>query len=740
MRASLLLLLLMTYAAAIFGQKPSGNIPKDTRLGFQARAYGDSVVIRLAPASRKLWRVLTDYGSTLKRFELSAQSPYEPIAGSEVQLLTDSLPLGPLMNPDVVKARLQRLLGTGKPVMTQPGDTLVIYAMQVFIADYADDVYPITTTDEEMREQRETNYLAGLMLANRSTVAADILGMRFVDKTARRGKSYYYVLTSMAYPDSLVYDLRVTNVVKPKPKIRDAFIEELDGRVVVGISKRRNEYLGYWLERAEGKTGVFEPMYSMPMSPEQSTGSDNPDERMAIGKKGQPGYREIQVKDYAFFIDSVKNYVPMRYRIRGQTLFAETTEPLVLTGMGRDLTPPPAPLMARCAILEDKFAHLEWDFEPDVNLKDIKGIKIKMATSRTGEFKEVLPGLILPASARSYNVPGALSSDEPHHFTAITIDANGNENMAIPVFLHVPDETPPAMPSGVKYTIDTSGILRISWAANSEKDVDGYRIFQANRAGSDGQYAMRSQQPVMVPEWNDTFHLKKTLQRVVYYKVCATDWAGNMSAPALLSVRLPDMVPPVPPVLRNLKPTKEGIGLEWINSGSEDVRGYRIFRRTYGLGDTAWVLLKEMNDLRTTTWIDTSAALEMAYDYTMAAVDSAGWVSKMTFPASGRRFFDAVVMAPSGLTAVFDSEQKQVNLNWTFTPPQTDGLRGKKYFFHLYRAAGNDPLTMYRQIPQTQLTYMDKEVKSGNYRYALKVVFENSKSSDMTAPVQLSTK
>src|SRR5690606_22329787 len=78
----------------------------------------------------------------------------------------------------------------------------------------------------------------------------------------------------------------------------------------------------------------------------------------------------------------------------------------------------------------------------------------------------------------------------------------------------------------------------------------------------------------------DTVNLN-TLNESVYYQVMAVDHNQNHSSlSSMLRVSLPDLVPPQPPVFHPVHSDEGGVTLSWVNSASEDVIQYALYRKS----------------------------------------------------------------------------------------------------------------------------------------------------------------
>jgi hypothetical protein len=89
------------------------------------------------------------------------------------------------------------------------------------------------------------------------------------------------------------------------------------------------------------------------------------------------------------------------------------------------------------------------------------------------------------------------------------------------------DTTPPAQPSGLAIdpTSAVAGIGVLTWTANTEADLAGYRVYRS--AQPENGFELRTPSPVPGPGFSDPGY-----QSGLYYRVHAVDAFGNESRPS----------------------------------------------------------------------------------------------------------------------------------------------------------------------------------------------------------------
>ena len=111
-----------------------------------------------------------------------------------------------------------------------------------------------------------------------------------------------------------------------------------------------------------------------------------------------------------------------------------------------------------------------------------------------------------------------------HSFVIWASDTNGNWASGSGTFT-MRDTTPPAAPSGLAVQTSGAGALRLTWTANSEPDLAGYKVYRSPNAG--GPYALISGASLV----STAAYLDENLEggKTYYYTVTAVDATGNES-------------------------------------------------------------------------------------------------------------------------------------------------------------------------------------------------------------------
>ena len=199
-------------------------------------------------------------------------------------------------------------------------------------------------------------------------------------------------------------------------------------------------------------------------------------------------------------------------------------------------------------------------------------------------------------------------------YAIVAVDTHGNRSSAsAPSTVSPSDVTPPAVPSGLVAT-PGEGQVGLSWSANTEPDLAGYRLLRdgVEIAGGTGT------------SWLDTGLTNGTTYS---YTLVAVDTTGNPSAPSSPVLATPADAAPAAPTGVAAVPGDRRAVVTWTAPADADVVGYRVLSED---GSTL---------LATTTAPTTQAAVSgltngTPYRFTVVAVDAGGRVSVLSTPSA----------------------------------------------------------------------------------------------------------
>ncbi len=692
-------------------------------IAVEGKVYDDSIVIRWAPTTIDLWTKLKKSGYKVTREETTTQNKDGRIITSfdSYKVLADSIKPWSLQE---IEANIT------------PEDSMSMIAAQaIFGTSFGSKASPQNLDFVSREKERQMRFGIALLMADRSSQAADLQGLRYVDTNIEKGKTYVYYVQAINSERQYEGSTSLINDRNVNKRVNSFGIVPKNGINILFWPKFANKFSGYWIDRSQdgGKTWV-----SLSKSPivfiEQNNVQD--DDLVMYDLDNKKKVTDPDAFYYYLYSDSIKTDLDLTYRIRGLSPFSDMTEPEIVSTNYIDRTPPPIPQLVFNEVDEKSgIASIEWNmgYEKDEML-DLLGFTIWESIHPDSSYIQISD--FLPKETRSFTSEPLLKN-RSHYFIIQAKDENGNKISSFPIYMHYQDHESPAPPLDPIYTVDDStGVVTLRWKANKELDMAGYRIYFSNSLTN--EFTQLTSEPISRNIYYDTIQLI-TLTEFIYYKFQAVDKSTNRSEfSEILRVKRPDLVAPIAPLMDYPEITAEAIKLKWRTSSSTDVVQQILYRRLADAGQD-WSVLFEMSNTKIDFFIDSTAKVEQLYEYTIRALDSVGHYSGFAFPAKGRRWFNGTGMEISNVTAVFDSKKRKVNLKWEYVSPNHEVLKDIEYVFYIYRSIGDLELVRYKMIDGSNTIYIDADLKKDEvYNYTIKVVYKNGKSGPLTEPVTVS--
>ncbi len=685
-------------------QKPA-QVNRKAAISVFAKAYGDSIVLRWAPNTNWAWSDLNQSGYLIERIDLSeAKHPRRQVITAQ--------PLKPLS------------LEQFKTVFNKEDQYAAIAAQCLYGKNFAVNIRKGQGGVEDKASVWNSRYVYAVQVADYNGRVAAAEALRYSDNKVQKNGIYIYRVYAAKMPGQAKIDtgnVMVQNKVQAvvsKPHLtevisRDRIAEIHWGRV------QPEQYSSYYVERsADGKkfTSLTRTPYFSSRPDSSFLRKDSVHTRI---------YTLLQTQQV--YVDSLpQDYHPYYYRIRGINTFAELSDYSdTLSALGVDLTPPAAAIMENPKFLSGRKIQLKW--KKPLREKDFKGYLVSRAHLINGPYTLLSEKLIDP-SAVQFTDTAAFEHGQ-NFYILMVVDTAGNHAESIPAMAMVPDKTPPAVPKGLKGFIQKDGLVHLSWNANTEVDLKGYKVYFAN--SNSHVYSQITISPDADTTFTDSITLR-TLTKEIWYKVVAVDMNNNHSAYSEpLRLRKPDIVPPVPPLASKIHVDTGGVQIDWIQSSSEDVVNYLIYRKE---SRSDWkVIARVKHDTSKTVFHFTDFNIVPFKDYTYCAEavdeDSLHSSRSAVISASVKTIPDLPPLKT--LTAVYDDKTNQVRLKWQYND------KGG-YFFVLYKAMGNDPLTKFQSADSKSSQYTDfaPPGKTTSLRYAIQVVFQDSRGrTRISSPV-----
>lgn len=674
----------------VLAQVKKAPLIKKSKLLSIAHSTKTEILIRWAPSDEGMWKEGNKYGYALERYTIIRDGKA-------------------LKQADRAKTKL---IFKPKPVdawdsLMQNDDYAAVLAQALYGDDF--DVEMSTGQDGLARIINETEklkqrYNMSMYAVDHSFTAAMYGGLGWKDSNVKPNEKYFYRIYSLIPKELRKTDTSFAYIglddYKPLPKPSEILTQFSDKSALLkwDFETYKEYYTSYIIERSDDNGKTFKPVSDKPV-----TSLNDKSENSATASM--------------LYIDTLgDNTIEYQYRIAGVSLFGATGPYSdVVKGKGKtmlSLTP------NIVNVSEDNGKYrLNWEFEDSLSSL-VKEFRINHSGTVNGPYT-IINQNINPES-RSIAIDSLLSSN---YYTVTVISKDGDERTSLPYFLQPEDSIPPAMPVGLRASVDSNGVVDIRWDANTEKDLSGYRIWKTNVKGHELV-------PLFDSLWHDntikdTVNLK-SLNNKIYYTVKAVDKRYNQSAMApLVEVKIPDIIPPTQPVLSDYAITEKGIRINWINSSDEDVATHSIYRKQANNGND-WKLLQTISNKTILDFVDTSSAEGKTYSYTIIATDSSRLESAPSVPLTINFPEKHIKEAISKLLVEADRQNRMIAINWELKK-ETKSIKQ----FEVYRGWDKQPMSLYQQLDKNQQSFTDKELRvNTKYKYAVRAVYTNGAYSD----------
>lgn len=565
---------------------------------------------------------------------------------------------------------------------------------------------------------RAQNKLEGIGLALVLTNAVEsrefsnYLGIIYQDKTAQPGKEYSYEVREVASGAETSYGqspLVKAGKLQRGAAPTDVKTKEGDGNLLFSWNPDQERLTGahVYYKLGGGNWQRFNKKIILPSKVPQKSG-------------------EQKFPEWLYDADSLQNGTTYTCIIKGVDLFGFETEPSAefkLTPV--DKTPPAQVDKFELQVAIDKVT-ATWDLP---KAKGVEGFNVYRLQGSDSVYTK-LNKQLLPPSLRKYEetVPEVGMA---YTYAIATIDKAGNENRTDGRSIQVYDIKPPVYVRNLKAVADT-GVIKLSWFPNPEKDLRGYLVYRLAKTNVKGDTILITPKAVTTPSYNDT--LPKVAKNQFVYFVRAVDTNYNqsvMSAPAMAI--LPDPEPPQTPTLKSIRKEAESLRIVWLPGMESDLAGYVVYRSTKETGpDSIWKPLMERPlGAKDTAYADRNIEAGVSYYYCVQALDNAGNRSGKSEAFMGSVTTMRVKALPQDIEIKHGKGKPDATITWTL--PKTDDVIGCM----VYRKEGKDQFLPVSGLV-TDYKVTDTGLKKGSTYYYEIRAFDKVGNFARSAPVSLS--
>lgn len=681
--------MLIALSFAVRAQEKRGRVSAIARSGEQ------EILLRWAPNDPLTWKLGNKYGYTIERFTIGKNGRIDSTGRwPRVQLTPQPIKPWPLddWEPIAVKDHYAAIAAQA------------IYGESFEVDGPSGDMISIIN---QVKEERNRFGFA-LFAADHSMDAARASGLRWKDTSVKKGEEYLYRVALAPNSGTIPVDTALVTVsaVMPDRLPQPPEVEAQFGDRTVSIRWNgfyfNHLYVSYRVEKSEDGTH-FTPVNDRPI-----VNGDRPD-----GESQQ-----------VVLMDSlVQNNKKYYYRVRGITAFSEVGPPsAVVSGQGVMSLSGVYPIIDTVSVIDNQSALIQWTF-PDSLQEYVVGYQVTRSASLNGRY-DPLHHELLPSASTSYTDEAPLSSS---YYRVQAMGPDSTTTSSVPYMIMLEDSLPPRLPVRFEGKVHADGSVHLHWSESESDDVLGYRLFRAN--DPEEEFVMVSSKTVQDTVFTDSV-VVATLTEQVYYRIVAVDRRFNASNYSeVLSLKRPDVVPPVPAQLTSVAAEKKGIRLSWVASPSEDLAKY-VLLRWHATSSGYQVLRKfEVGD-STYTYLDSLVKPATTYRYILRTLDDDGLSA--AYPSLTVVTLDTPMQeGVNNLRGKADREQRRILIQW-------DGLANQNIEgYRIFRAVDDGPLRHY-QFSNSGPQFIDRQLTINHrYRYAVQVVMGEGSESKLSPEVTI---
>jgi fibronectin type 3 domain-containing protein len=400
--------------------------------------------------------------------------------------------------------------------------------------------------------------------------------------------------------------------------------------------------------------------------------------------------------------------VPYRYQVTSVDLFGRESLPTApVTLPVRAALPLISPELTR-ATPGNRAVTLEWTPNPDPRIRTLLVLR--------GITPESLTVIARLGPTASTYVDKDVQGGVPYLYALAAADETGRVGgRGTLTGATGQNLTPPAAPSGLTVTPGERA-LTLTWAANSETDLRGYRVYRSEGEQSTAQEILLTGLPITATTYLDA--IPQGVQARYHYRVVAVNTTQIESAPSVtVTAALLDTTPPPPPVLAAVIAGPTSLTLNWIQAEVPDLTGFEVIRTTDKAPETVLTTLSAA--IR--TYEDTSAVPGVPYSYSLRSLDRAGNRSQPAVPIRAALPAPAGSTLPTGLRATLLPEKAGVQLRWTTGPSPAR--------YVVYRLSGTLPLQVSDLLSGQSFTDPQGQADS---QYVIRAVSSSGELSEPT--------
>ena len=647
------------------------QLTQASAIRMRAEVQPDRILLRWIPTDATSWDLLNQYGVRVERLTVSRSGVVLDKPG--LKILADRL------KPEATDTLKQ--LAAKYPMGA-------VIAQAVFGEDFevilGDSPISKAISLDEIRQQR---YLFSLYAADLCFPMAKAIGWGWEDRDVKANERYLYRVIPL--------------VPKKKQNIRQGTVFAIGGETIklvrpIGLSIQFSEtcaflswdynklsylYSSYFIEKSEDGRN-FKQISDLPVT------------RMADTEKNP--YAPIT------YLDSIPPGKTIYYRVAGVTPFGSKGEySTVVSGIAY-------PALKAVPIItiskSDKVggADIAWQFD-NAQQEFISGFSI--LHSMDDKTYDSLADNI-GADERSYHID---KIGKNIYYKVEAKAKHGVSTQSLPVLIQPIDSIPPAIPQGLKAHIDSLGAVHLSWDANHDADIYGYRLYR-------GQTKAEELIPITDVAIRETFYTDSVnisnLNDKVYYALTSLDERYNQSEQCeTIEVSKPQTIPPTPPVIiRGSAAVGKNI-IEWVSGGEMSIEGFIVVRED--AESKAGQKVQRIDNPKATVYEDNDVESGKSYQYQVMVYT----VNQLRSPLSSPINITSLKVGNDYINVRFDIEVVPEGIAIRWNIPYKNVLS-----VALYKLDETNTQVLYRENLPVSAELIDSDVSQGKENEYMLVV------------------
>ncbi|MBR1666128.1 MAG: fibronectin type III domain-containing protein [Bacteroidaceae bacterium] len=697
----------------------------DTKIHLLSRTYGDSIVLRWAPEDYATWRYVNRVGMDVLRY--SEDRPF------------DADTLAHRLRPFTLEQFRRRYPTT---------DTLAMMAAGLLYDE--NRTRPTATKNPpgtlgslyEIYQEQQMRYAFALLTTEWRRDLAEALAMRLVDKTAKRGKTYEYIVRPSEIDTTGQIIIRTGHIpeLKNERYKPEAFTTTLTDSTIaensVQLTWNRKKYSTFEIERrwvgAKGKTSSTEEWQRV---------NDKPYIDMSPNEQGLPDTLYTMT-------DQVPQVGLYDYRLLAHDAFGDLTEPTKPFRVWvRDITPPSPPAITLITIDRrdstdlSKGVFATFHLRKDTMEADYTGWHLVYYHEKDTEkqWRRLSPQQTPADSLLTLDVTGISTG----MVAVAASDTADNTSYSIATMLRLEDLKAPGVPRNLRAQGNPlQGTITLDWDAPDDLDIDYYEVAYAN--DSTHRWVLATEQKLQDTRFVDTIDVTAN-QKYIYYKVRAIDYSTNEGfySPVLQVIR-PTLIPPVVAHIDSSWVDDNGIHMRWITSAEHFVSHHLVWRRLHT--DKEWTLIAVCNadsladyDYELMLHDKPEYSREARYDYAIETISYSGVSSEKSLAYSVRWEGDAVFALPLKLYGEYLEDKQETRLVWEM--PQQPPYKGRWYFCIFRQGPDDKAPTFLISAAKDDRIFSDRLLDPGQQAsYFIRVKYADGRQSEDSNTVTVERK